>query len=240
MIQARCYIRNLIDSIMSELIFYRYVFDPVKSNTYLTIINKKALIIDPTVSNDLIKVLEENSVDEITIFLTHEHYDHSNGINWLRARFLCFLICQENCADMISKKRNNRPIIVASILKSSGIKRPEKVINDLPQNYECSTDCSFKDVYFFIWNGYQFEFVSTPGHSSGSCCILYNDEMVFTGDSLIMDEPVITRFPGGSKDDYINETLPFLKELNPKILVMPGHGEKFSLGEYDLDNINFR
>ena len=76
-----------------------------------------------------------------------------------------------------------------------------------------------------------------PGHSQGSCCILLNNKVLFTGDSLLAEYPVITRFPGGSSKDYKNISLPFLKSLNPNLVVYPGHGKSERLGNILKDAI---
>lgn len=74
-------------------------------------------------------------------------------------------------------------------------------------------------------------FVSTPGHTAGSCCIIWNDTTVFTGDSLLLNTPTITRLPGGSTKQYKNITLPFLKSLPRDMFVLPGHGPEFRMAD---------
>ena len=77
----------------------------------------------------------------------------------------------------------------------------------------------------------RFHVTSTPGHSEGSACYTLFEKMIFTGDTLLQDYPVILKFPGGNKDDYEKEALPFLKKLSKDSFIMPGHGEPFILKE---------
>ena len=61
-----------------------YSFYPIDSNMYVILENKKALIIDPCVSEEAKEYLKSEQVKEILVLLTHEHYDHISGVNWLR------------------------------------------------------------------------------------------------------------------------------------------------------------
>ena len=72
-------------------------------------------------------------------------------------------------------------------------------------------------------------FKHIPGHSKGSNIIIINDSFVFTGDSLMNDNPIITRFPGSDHKKYVNYTLPILESLDRNLYVFPGHGFGFTL-----------
>ena len=58
-----------------------------------------------------------------------------------------------------------------------------------------------------------------------------NEAAVFTGDSLIWDTPVITRFPGGNLKEFNEKTKPYLNSLPDDILVLAGHGRVFQMRE---------
>lgn len=73
--------------------------------------------------------------------------------------------------------------------------------------------------------------IATPGHSKGSCCIEVDSKYVFTGDSLIQDIPVITRYPGGSMEEYERQTVPYLEKLSEEAFIMPGHGVPCNMGK---------
>jgi glyoxylase-like metal-dependent hydrolase (beta-lactamase superfamily II) len=75
----------------------------------------------------------------------------------------------------------------------------------------------------------KFNVISTPGHSEGSACYELFDKLVFTGDTLLQNDPIILRFPGGNKDDYKNVSLPYLRSLPKDTIIMPGHGDPFIL-----------
>ena len=72
----------------------------------------------------------------------------------------------------------------------------------------------------------------TPGHSKGSICILVDEKILFSGDTLVTGHETILRLPGGSKKDFAGITLPYLESLDREIMVYPGHGEPQKLAEF--------
>jgi len=82
------------------------------------------------------------------------------------------------------------------------------------------------------WNNHKLELTHIPGHSKGSSLIIIDDSFVFTGDSLLKDIPIITRFPGCSKEDYLAIALPLMRQkLNNEMTIFPGHGNPFIVND---------
>lgn len=210
----------------------KYVFEYADSNMYVIASEDKALIIDPNISEAALAYLRENNIQEITILLTHEHYDHTSGLIWLSGHFKCTVICHAETALSLSKGRNSRPVIIASNrmnkLSSDEVK---ELVRTLPQNYSYNADIAFDNVYSFNWQGHEIRIVPCPGHSKGSCCIELDDNVIATGDSLIFETPVITRFPGGSHELYNSITLPYIEKISDETLILPGHGRTFLMKE---------
>jgi len=210
----------------------RYVFEYADSNMYIITKNRSALVIDPNISENALQYLYDNNVLEINVILTHEHYDHTSGLTWLCERFKSTVICQEQTALSLRDGKNNRPIIVASSrmdrLPKSEIKQ---IVSNLPQNYSYKPDVTFTEEFSILWQGHKIHMISAPGHSKGSCCIEIDDNVVATGDSLILNTPVITRFLGGSLEQYENITAPYLRKIKDNTLILPGHGEMFFMKE---------
>lgn len=212
--------------------FRRYVFPYAESNMYVFCENESALVIDPNVSEEALAYLRGENVREITVLLTHEHYDHTSGLTWLMQRFKGNVVCHEETADSLRNGRNNRPLVIAANLmgRLSGDEIKALALS-LPQGYRYDVDISFTDEYCFSWEGHDIRMVSCKGHSKGSCCIEIDDGIIATGDSLIHNTPVITRFRGGSAQDYKAVTLPYLKQIDGDTLILPGHGEPFFMKE---------
>ena len=205
---------------------------------YVISSGKKALVIDPNVSEQALEELRKQRVDELTVLLTHEHYDHTSGLTWLCEKFRSTVICHEQTACALRLGKNNRPIIIASnrmqSLSSDAVKA---VVESLPQGYRYEADVTFSDEHEFEWEGHKIRMIALPGHSKGGCCIEIDGDTVATGDLLIWETPVITRFPGGSEALYQSVTLPYLESLPDTVTVLPGHGRRFLMKEYRKNKI---
>lgn len=215
-----------------SLRFIRYVLPYSNSNMYVGIENRNALVIDPNISDDALRYLERNNVKRATVLLTHEHYDHTSGLTWLMSHVDCTVICHEQTAVSLKNGKNNRPLIIASNRMGTGsTKEAKKLVRSLPQGYICEPDITFTEEYSFGWEDHRIKMLYCPGHSPGSCCIEIDNDTVATGDSLILNTPVITKFPGGSEEEYLNKTLPYLEKISDDTLILPGHGETFYMKE---------
>lgn len=212
--------------------FERFKLKYSESNMYLLVDGDQALIIDPNQSEDALLILNRSKVRHIDILLTHEHFDHISGVNWLRKLFDTTVICQQKCAESISIAKNNRPFVFMSMVENISKQEKKEIISfyDAMPADEIKADIVFDDEYEFSWQGHHLKLKSCPGHSKGSMLILFDDEYVFTGDYMIPDVPVILRFSGGSKEEYKNKTLPVLLNLSTELMIMPGHGEAYRRG----------
>ena len=180
------------------------------------------IVIDPFYDEELFARIASYHSKDIIILLTHEHYDHTTGVNEIKKRFAAKLICNNFCAERIAKLRNNRPL---SIL-GSNFKNDKCKISF----YACEADQCLFGNSCFDWNGVNVNIVYTPGHSIGSICISIEDH-VFVGDVAILDTPVITRFPTGDREQFDAITKPFLLGLGRNKIIMPGHGRSYQISD---------
>jgi glyoxylase-like metal-dependent hydrolase (beta-lactamase superfamily II) len=104
-----------------------------------------------------------------------------------------------------------------------------EVFKDSYKPFTIKADKTFAKEDQFRIGEFEFKVTSTPGHSEGSACYVLNDKLVFTGDTLLEDNAIITRFPGGNTKDYKEIALPYLQSLDKTLIVMPGHGEPFRM-----------
>lgn len=105
----------------------------------------------------------------------------------------------------------------------------EYVRNMNIQPYSCEADRTFDGECRMSWEGHSLWLKETPGHSAGSICILLDEKILFSGDSLVTGHPTILRLPGGSKKNFKMITIPFFESLDSELVVYPGHGEMQSL-----------
>lgn len=209
------------------------VYEYLDSNMYFFFSGEgTAIIIDPHKDEDCLSLLKQRKTKKAIIILTHEHTDHTSGIYWYQERFESELICQKKCAEYLSNKRSMRPLLTYLILEekdhSEGTHLLEKFKNEyVIRTYEANK--TFTEQYEFRVGDFDFHLEHIPGHSKGSSLIVINSTIVFTGDSLMKVNPVITRFPGSDHNLYIEYTLPKLSALNPEMTILPGHGNPFVL-----------
>lgn len=143
---------------------------------------------------------------------------------------LSYLIAHKNIKNIElfqceAVEKNNRPLVVAMRLKVLGEVDKLKKLMSEQKLYSCKSDITFENELNFTWHGHSIKMIHTPGHSKGSCCIEIDDKYVFTGDSMIPNEKVLTRFPGGDENVFEQITLPYLMSISNDKWVMPGHGE---------------
>ena len=212
----------------------RFVSEDVRTNMYIFLDGTRFLVIDPHPASEALAFLRKAGVSECTVLLTHEHPDHTCGIYSLQREWKTELICQEACGCAIADLNNNHPALIVAMLAVQDMRNGTNTAEHFRQYYEAHVyipDVTFSTKFELKWGQERFFFVSTPGHTAGSCCIIWNDTTVFTGDSLLLNTPAITRLPGGSTKQYKNITLPFLKSLPRDMFVLPGHGPEFRMAD---------
>ena len=106
------------------------------------------MVIDPCVSKNALLYLKGKNINRILVILTHEHYDHISGVNWLKENFenVCVL-CSQLCADALDNPCRNLSEFweVLFIGKEEEIRECVKNMNIQP--YYCKADETFEGEY---------------------------------------------------------------------------------------------
>lgn len=213
---------------------YQYVMPVIQSNMFIIIKGKKALIVDPHESVEAKTFLQDHHIEEITILLTHEHFDHISGVNFFRTICSCKVIGNKACQLMTPDPEKNMSAFFMAMFLNRSREEQNQLLELADATYSCTVDESFEGDYQMLWEGISFRFVETPGHSMGSVCIVVNNVALFSGDSLVEGAKIITRLPGGSKTLYREKTKPFLESLDSQMIVYPGHGKVKKMMELDI------
>lgn len=196
----------------------QFVWDVVDSNSWLIIEDNHGLLIDTIDSLELYEVLSK--LESLTVILTHSHFDHIIGLNYIRAiRKDVKVISTKLCCEYLGNiHRNMSSSATAFMAFYSGR-------NDIQiEPFTCDpTDEVFDDEYAFEWNGHRIGLSAFHGHSSDSLIALMDNKIMFSGDT-VLQIPTVTRFPSGSTARFWREDIPRLKEMNSELLVYPGHG----------------
>lgn len=190
------------------------------SNCYIVVDeeSRHCLCIDPASEKSELEInyIEQNGLMLDYIFLTHEHTDHTWGVNALLNHFATAkVVCSSLCRDALPKE--------ARAYFQLYYDDPSYVYN-----VEC-VDYTTEDLgWHLTWQRHQIVFIATPGHSPGSVCISV-DDILFGGDTLMPFKPFIKKRNGGSMEQ-LSLSLRNLEQLYaPTTIVYPGHGESGAL-----------
>ena len=193
---------------------------------YLIPAGEEPVVIDPHADDALLSYLENARL--VHVFLTHEHYDHISGVNWLRERLSCRVYASAVCAAGMEKERNGTahfPLLF--------IGTPEKYAwakKNLPLPYVCRADVRLDASPASPLPGGDWLAWATPGHSPGGMSYLYKDRYLFSGDSLLGNGMELKSI--GADQAALAATLESYRRLPGEILLFPGHGGPAPLADY--------
>lgn len=188
----------------------------MKSNCFIITDWKthSCVVIDPGSEKSMreIEHIESNRLHLDYIILTHEHTDHTWGVNALKEKFpYTKLVCSELC-NKYAKIASRAYFLF--------------YYDDPNYKYELMpADIIIKEGDDLHWNDDCFRFIHTPGHSRGSMCI-YLDEMLFTGDTIMPYKPY---FNGrdSNEEDWEQSVIMLKETFSQDTIIYPGHGMSF-------------
>ena len=181
----------------------RYVLGMVQVNTYVLWNDNHVLIIDPgSKSKKLQSVLDEAGAIVDGIFLTHAHFDHIGGVDAFAKKYHAPLYMNELDAPLLTDTRLNLSMYDPLIVET----KPKFL---MPGKQKIGTfDVTIYDA---------------PGHSEG-CSMLQWENNLFSGDVLFQGSIGRTDFYTSSNTKMM-QSLRKIKEMDPDLIVYPGHGE---------------
>lgn len=176
--------------------------------------SRRALVFDPGYDADLIaQIVERNSLEVAAYICTHGHTDHINALADLHA---------------------GHPAPVA--MHSDDWSWAFEVNNQfepyypVPRRPDTETFLALEQKKEWKLGGLHFQCIETPGHTSGSCCLLFPEAgVLIAGDTLFKGSCGRTDLPGGNPRQ-MKESLNTLKRLPDEIRVYPGHGPDTTIG----------
>lgn len=226
---------------MGTLKIVTYKWEIVDVNSYLIREGDKGVLIDVVENDSLFDVVRE--IKDLTVILTHCHYDHIAGLNHLRAIKPDLTVCATTtCSDYVGDPNRNLSSISKEFM-SFYLKQDVDAMEDCEvkrkinsiTGFSCDPcDITFEDDMSIDFEGHRICLTRYYGHSNDGLIAILDDKYMFSGDT-ILGIPTATRFPKGSTRKFWNEDIPRLLELADTIeLVYPGHGKPGKL----IDMIN--
>ncbi len=191
----------------------------INTNCYILDDGCNAVVIDPGAGADkIIAELEKKNLSLRYIFLTHAHFDHVLAVNELVRKTGAKVVAHSG----ESYRLNDAEVSGHTVLKT---RKFEPV----------SADVEIEDGSKIDVGDMHFHFISTPGHTEGSVCILCED-MMFSGDTLFLGNCGRCDLIGGDYGEML-KSLRRLYELPGDYRVFPGHGESTMLSHERGSNI---
>lgn len=202
-----------------------YRSDIIDEMSYLLSTDDQHIVIDPHEDDDMLSDLD--GVGFLTIILTHEHFDHISGVNWMREHFKVNVCAGEICAEKISRPKNGTELFPLLLIGNKKAYREFKQKYQLP--YHCTIDHKILGDVESQIGSCKICIFGTPGHSQGSISVLINNRVLFGGDSLLGNGEEF-RSVDSDVDIYKSITLAKYNKLSThNVTVFPGHGEPDTL-----------
>jgi glyoxylase-like metal-dependent hydrolase (beta-lactamase superfamily II) len=199
-----------------------YPFGPVQSTLYVILFHSDAIIIDPCVRFDRLGL---DGINVRGIICTHSHYDHVVEVESIRAITHSPLFAYKDEVESIFSADKNRSSLIFPVIT---ISPPVFGLND-------GDILTAKDFDFVTDDAFTLRIIHTPGHTSGSMCILLTgkgekgeEKYLFSGDTLFAGTVGRTDIGGNMHD--MKRSIKILSALSDDIVVLPGHGQSTTIG----------
>ena len=207
------------DILCNNIKVKRFVNTPVPSNTFLLINGNHCLVIDPgsKVQSTVRKYIQMHALTLDFIILTHEHFDHCWGVNYLLETFPAKVVATKLCAEWVKTPLNYFNQMYYNSDEMYQIKRVDILVEDVS--------------YMIMWGDTPIAFVKTPGHTDKGMCVEIGG-CLFTGDTLLnRTKPFLKKRYGASKEQLKESIERIYMTYSGNTKVYPGHGEVFELRE---------
>lgn len=196
------------------------------SNCYLIEQDGRVIIIDPNDFKRISLLLESENWIPDQIILTHEHFDHIEGLEDTRTTYKLPVLASSVCSKNIQDANMNLSIIYDMFCYF----RTGKITNERTEPFACrAADITFDQEYDFSWQGHDFYLRLCPGHSKGSALICMDDSVIFSGDYLVEGEMTNFQLKGGDIEEYKKYSAAWIRSIPIGTTVYPGHGITYTL-----------
>ncbi|WHE08272.1 MBL fold metallo-hydrolase [Thermoanaerobacterium thermosaccharolyticum] len=206
---------------INDINIKRFVLGPFQSNCYVLSVkgSNECVMIDPGIpAKEIEDYIKGNSFNLKYILITHGHFDHIGGVDYLRDKFSAKVCISADDSVMLSDTSLNLSDIS---FKKIVVKNADILLND--------------DDTLELNNSIAIYAIHTPGHTPGGLCYKV-DGVCFSGDTLFKGSIGRTDFPGGNYSEIIDSIKNKLFVLDDDLIVCPGHGDMTTIKEEKLHN----
>lgn len=179
-----------------------------QTNCYILIEDKHAIIIDPGKKEERIIANIPNDVIVDAICLTHGHFDHIGAVDKLHEYYHCPIYLDSDDEVLVKHCKYNQ------MDSYSGSINYDTIPYDFPKT---------------MINNFELEVIKASGHTEGSCLLIYQN-LMFAGDVIFKRSVGRTDLFMGN-ESKMRQSLKMIKQLDPDLLIYPGHGEITNLAD---------
>jgi hydroxyacylglutathione hydrolase len=182
-----------------------------------------AIVVDPgqRAMGQLRRILDENRLTPAAVLLTHGHIDHIWSAHKVADTYGCPAYIHPEDRFMLSDPIKGFGPRLGQIAFGALFREPKQVL-------ELDRDGAKLDI-----GNTSVTVDHTPGHTRGSVVFRVSadgPDVVFTGDTLFRQSVGRTDLPGGSGRDLLGSIMTKLMVLDDDTVVLPGHGERSTIG----------
>jgi hydroxyacylglutathione hydrolase len=182
-----------------------------------------ALVIDPgqRAMGQLRRILDEHRLTPAAVLLTHGHIDHIWSAQKVADTYGCPAYIHPEDRFMLTDPIKGFGPRIGQMLFGALFREPKQVV-------ELDRDGDKLGV-----GGMSVTIDHTPGHTRGSVVFRMagdKSDVVFTGDTLFRGSVGRTDLFGGSGRDLLGSIVEKLLVLDDDAVVLPGHGERSTIG----------
>ena len=182
-----------------------------------------AIVVDPgqRAMGQLHQILDEHRLTPAAVLLTHGHIDHIWSAQKVADTYGCPAYIHPGDRFMLSDPIKGFGPRLGQIAFGALFREPKQVL-------ELDRDGDKLDIGDTV-----VTVDHTPGHTRGSVVFRVagdGSEIAFTGDTLFRQSVGRTDLPGGSGRDLLGSIVTKLMVLDDDTVVLPGHGEKSTIG----------
>jgi hydroxyacylglutathione hydrolase len=192
-----------------------FVNGKFRQNCYLAIhqATKRAVVIDPGGDADAVAaVIEEETNGLDAILLTHGHFDHIGGVDFLASRFK--LRARAHFGDRVLIRQAS---IYASRLARQRMRPPTLI------DY-------FESMEHMVLAGEVWRAHFAPGHTKGSVCFETRG-LLFVGDAFFFKSIPPASYPESDDQQIQNAVSSVLSAADSASVIFSGHGRPWSVAD---------
>jgi len=174
---------------------------------------RQGIIIDPgDDAATILNIINNEKIEIKYIVLTHGHWDHIGVVDRIKAHTGAEILIHTEDRECLNDSAKSLSYLLGTCVPN------------------IQADRFLEDGDEIVIGNTSFKVLHTPGHTSGSICML-SDGVLFSGDTLFRGTVGRTDLPGGSAEKLKQSIKEKLLVLSDEVNVYPGHGPYTTIGK---------